>query len=113
MGFENFDDQNLARNVFRAFGSTGVVVPRTRYRLRHESPGATKVEYVTGTEQATLPENWKSCVMVMDANDRFTWIGKKVRPNQTGPNLPPTNTEGYRDMGDGWALSTMATVAAR
>jgi hypothetical protein len=116
MGFENFGNTEETQRVFRAFGSTGVLVPGTRYRLRHASPGATQIEPADGTEQVSLPNDWKSCVMVMDMNDRFTWVGKKVRPDQTGPNAPPTNQNGYRDMGDGWALedeAPAASVAAR
>jgi hypothetical protein len=112
MGFENFGDTALMQQVFRAFGGTGVIVPGTRYKLRNASPGQATAEQVDGSETVSLPNFWKQCVMVMDANDRFTWVGKMVRAEQTGPNFPPTRLEGYRDMGDGWALQATAQAPA-
>jgi hypothetical protein len=115
MGFENFGDDEMTRTCTLAFGRTGVIVPGTRYRLRHGGPGQAAVEPVDGTETASLPQNWKSYVFVMDMNDQFTWVGKNVRPDQTGRNAPPTKLDGYRDMGEGWALQAqgVAPAAAR
>jgi len=48
----------------------------------------------------TLPVHWKQGVLAIDARDRVTWIGKRVRPKQVGP----VHLARYRDAGDPWQL---------
>ena len=60
---------------------------------------ATVVEPATGDERP-LPVHWKQGVLVIDAQNRLTWIGKRVRPEQVGQ----VDLALYQDAGDGWQL---------
>jgi hypothetical protein len=60
---------------------------------------STEVEPATGREPP-LPAHWKEGVLAIDAQDRVTWIGKRVPPDQLGD----LGTGIYRDAGDGWEL---------
>jgi hypothetical protein len=57
------------------------------------------IEPATGQE-LPLPALWRQGVLVIDAQDRLTWIGKRVRPDQVGE----VDLGLYRDAGDGWEL---------
>ena len=65
---------------------------------------ATAVEPATGQEPP-LPVHWKQGVLVLDKQDRLSWIGKKVRPDQVGK----VDLALYRDAGDGWQLRVSRT----
>ena len=99
LGFEHLglgDEEHKA--LLLAFVGDGVAVPGTPYRLRYSGVGmATVVEPATGTEPP-LPAHWKQGVLVIDAQDRLTWIGRKVRPDQVGE----VDLQLYQDVGDGW-----------
>ena len=103
LGFENLGlPAEEHRKIMRAFGGTGVVVPRTSWRLRFaylHGPDSV-VEPVDGTEQAALPNYWRQAALVVGNDDRLTWIGKRVRPEQIGN----VDLRLYRDAGDGWEL---------
>ena len=101
LGFENLGlSSEEYRKVMLAFGGTGVHVPGTAYRLRHATPGHSLVEPADGTEQAALPAHWRQAVFVMGNDERLTWIGKRVRPDQVGR----IDRSHYRDIADGWEL---------
>lgn len=98
LGFENLGLPDEAfREIMMAFGGKGVRVPGTTYRLRHARPMQSAVEPADGTEPV-LPKDWKQAVFVMDANDKFTWIGKRVRPDQIGK----VDMSQYQDAGEGF-----------
>ena len=101
LGFENLslsDDEYKA--LLLAFVGEGVAVPGSPYKLRYTGMGmSTVVEPATGQEPS-LPAHWKQGVRVMDKQDRFSWIGKRVRPNPLGQ----VNLALYQDVGDGWQL---------
>jgi hypothetical protein len=97
LGFENL---GLSAAEFRVivlgFGGSGVGIPGTELRMRFAYPHAV-IEPVDGTETATLPTCWKEGVLVVDDQGVPTWVGKKVRPDQTaGFDLHP-----YQDSGEG------------
>jgi hypothetical protein len=96
LGFENLGLGPQKFNDFlRAFSGMGVAVPNTNWRLRFAYPYAV-VEPTDGTEQETLPDWWKEAVLVTDNQFVPTWIGKRVRPDQTAD----FNLQGYRDVGE-------------
>jgi hypothetical protein len=97
LGFENLGLGPQKFNDFlRAFSGTGVSVPHTKWRLRFAYPYAV-VEAVDGSETETLPGWWKEAVLVTDNQFVPTWVGKRVRPDQTAG----FNLQGYRDVGEG------------
>ncbi|MBX9677484.1 MAG: hypothetical protein K2X38_01890 [Gemmataceae bacterium] len=97
LGFENL---GLAEPEYRAlllgFGGTGVCIPGTSFRMRFAYPHAV-VEPIDGSERATLPASWKEGVLVVNDQGTPTWIGKKVRPDQTAG----FEIEQYQDSGEG------------
>jgi hypothetical protein len=99
LGFENLgltDQQHKA--LLLAFVGDSVAVPGTPLKLRYSGMMmATVVEPATGQEPS-LPAHWKQGVLVINAQDRLTWIGKKVRPDQVGK----VDLGLYLDAGDGW-----------
>ncbi|HZU38699.1 MAG TPA: hypothetical protein VFA18_22420 [Gemmataceae bacterium] len=97
MGFENLGlGPQKFNDLLRAFSGTGVAVPHTSWRLRFTYPYAV-VEPAVGSEQQTLPDWWKEAVLVTDDQFKPTWVGKRVRPDQTAG----FNLQGYRDVGEG------------
>src|SRR4029077_10743673 len=96
LGFENLGLGPQRFNDFlRAFSSAGVAVPNTSWRLRYVYPYAV-AEPADGSEQETLPEWWKEAVLVTDDQFVPTWVGKRVRADQTAG----FNLQGYRDAGE-------------
>jgi hypothetical protein len=89
LGPQKFND------LLRAFSGTGVAVPKGHWRLRFAYPFAV-VEPADGSEQETLPDWWKEAVLVTDDLFVPTWVGKRVRPDQTAG----FNLQGYRDVGE-------------
>jgi hypothetical protein len=83
LGFENL---GLSSPEYRAlvlgFGGSGVCIPGTPSRMRFAYPHAV-IEPVDGSETATLPICWKEGVLVVDDQGLPTWVGKRVRPDQT------------------------------
>lgn len=71
LGFEDLPlPQPEKMAVYRAFMGKGVGVPGTHFRLRQDFPGSTLVEPADGTEQASLPDEWRGAVVVIgDGND--------------------------------------------
>jgi hypothetical protein len=97
LGFENLGMGPGKFNDFlRAFSGTGLAVPHTNWRLRFTYPYAV-VEPADGSEPETLPDWWKEAVLVTDDQFTPTWVGKRVRPDQTAG----VNLQGYRDVGEG------------
>ncbi len=100
LGFENLGLGPTKFNDFlRAFSGAGVAVPNTNWRLRFAYPYAV-VEAANGSEQETLPAWWKEAVLVTDDQFVPTWVGKRVRSDQTAG----FDLRGYRDAGDGFVF---------
>src|SRR5262245_5074201 len=101
LGFENLGlSEADHKALLLAFVGDGVAVPGTPYTLRYTGTMMeTVVEPATG-EEPPLPAHWRQGVLVIDAQDRLTWIGKRVRPDQVGEVALGL----YRDAGDGWEL---------
>lgn len=97
LGFENLGlGPQKFNDLLRAFSGAGVAVPNSTWRLRFVYPYAV-VERADGSEPESLPDHWKQAVLVTDDQFLPTWVGKRVRPDQTvGFDL-----RGYRDAGDG------------
>lgn len=97
LGFENLglSPQEL-RNVMLAFGGGGLCIPGTQMRMRFVYPHAA-IEPIDGSETATLPAWWKEGVLVTDDQLVPTWVGKRVRPDQTAG----FDLQGYNDAGEG------------
>ena len=97
LGFENLGLSSAEhRAIMLGFGGKGICIPGTQLRMRFAYPHAV-IESVDGTETATLPTWWKEAVLVTDDQGVPTWVGKKVRPDQTtGFDLQP-----YKDSGEG------------
>jgi len=96
MGFENLGlGPQKFNDLLSAFSATGVDVPNTSWRLRFAYPYAV-VEPADGTEQETLPGWWKEAVLVNDNQFVRTWVGKRVRSDQTAG----FKLQGYRDLGE-------------
>jgi len=100
LGFDNYGDPTLTRKVLMAFGANGVTVPGTVYRLRLATSLQALVELGDGSETATLPLFWKQTVLVVDNNDRYSWIGQKVPPDQ----YPKIDFTQYTQSPEGWIL---------
>lgn len=97
LGFENLGlSAPEHRAVVLGFGGLGVRIPGTQWRMRFAYPHAV-VEQVDGSETATLPECWKEGVLVVDEQGLPTWVGKKVRPDQTAG----FELQQYQDAGEG------------
>lgn len=110
LAFDNLDLASQEQNkMLLAFVGRGVKVPGTAYRLR--SWGIRSfVEAADGTEEATLPENWKQALLVPTRNhDGFTWIGKRVPKNQIGN----VDFGQYDDAGDGWVQKAGTAPSSR
>lgn len=99
LGFENLGlGPKRFNDYLRAFSGGGVAVPNTTWRLRFAYPHAV-VEPADGSEPEILPDWWKEAVLVTDDQFKPTWVGKRVRPDQTAG----FNLQGYRDVGQGLA----------
>ena len=97
LGFENLGLSSLEhRAIMLAFGGTGVRIPGTQLRMRFAYPHAV-IEPVDGGETATLPTWWREGVLVTDDQGIPTWVGKKVRPDQTAG----IDLQQYKDLGEG------------
>jgi hypothetical protein len=97
LGFENLGlSAPEYRAIVLAFGGTGVSIPGTQLRMRFAYPHAV-IEPVDGSETATLPACWKEAVLVVDDQGVPTWVGKKVRPDQTAG----FDLQAYQDAGEG------------
>lgn len=97
LGFENLGlSPQEHRAIMLAFGGTGVCIPGTQLRMRFAYPHAV-IEPVDGSETATLPPCWKECVLVTNDQGLPTWVGKKVRPDQT----TGFDLKQYKDSGEG------------
>jgi hypothetical protein len=97
LGFENLGlGPQRFNDYLRAFSGTGVAVPHTTWRLRFAYPFAV-AEAADGNEQETLPDWWKAAVLVTDDQFVPTWVGKRVRPDQTAG----FDLQNYRDVGEG------------
>lgn len=102
LGFENLGLSQAEQNeLLQHFAGEGLRIPGTPYRLRyHGLFNYTVVELAQGNEPE-LPPHWSQAVLVMNNQDVFTWIGKRVRPPQLGTVV---DFNKYRDVGDGWEL---------
>jgi hypothetical protein len=98
LGFENLGlSSQEYRAIMLAFGGTGVCIPGSPLGMRFAYPHAV-IEPVDGSETATLPIWWKEGVLVTDDQGVPTWVGKKVRPDQTAG----INLQKYKDSGEGF-----------
>ena len=102
LGFENLGlNQADQTALLQAFCGNGVRIPGTSYKLRyHGFVWYTLVEPSNGDEPE-LPAHWRQVIIVMGDQGVFTWIGKRVRPDQLGAEI---DFSLYRDAGDGWEL---------
>jgi hypothetical protein len=97
LGFENLGlPSQEHRQIMLAFAGTGVGIPDTPFRMRFVYPHA-EIEPLDGSESATLPAWWKEAVLVMDDQSVPTWVGRRVRPDQTAG----FDLQGYKDAGEG------------
>ena len=97
LGFENLGlSPPEHRALVLGFGGTGLCIPGTQFRMRFAYPHAV-IEPVDGSETATLPTCWKEGVLVTDDQGLPTWVGKKVRPDQTAG----FDLHQYQDSGEG------------
>lgn len=98
LGFENLGlSPGEHRKIMPAFGGTGLAIPDTQMRMRFVYPHA-EVEPTDGSETATLPSWWKEGVLVVNDQGTATWVGKRVRPDQTAG----FDLQDYQDAGEGW-----------
>ena len=96
LGFENLGlSAPEHRAILLGFGGAGVCIPGTQLRMRFAYPHAV-IEPVDGSETGTLPTCWKEVVLVIDDLGVPTWVGKKVRPNQT----TGFDLQQYKDSGE-------------
>ena len=97
LGFENLGLTSPEHRVLTmAFGGSGVQIPGTQLRMRFVYPHA-ELEPVDGSELATLPAWWKEAVLVTNDQGDPTWIGKRVRADQTAG----FDLQGFKDAGEG------------
>jgi hypothetical protein len=97
LGFENLGLSPADhRKIMLAFGGTGVCIPGTQWRMRFAYPHS-EIESIDGSESATLPSWWQEGVLVVDDQGIPTWVGKRVRPDQT----TGFDLQGYKDAGKG------------
>jgi len=97
LGFENLGlSSQEHRKIMLAFGGIGACIPGTQMRMRFAYPHA-EIEPVDGSETATLPSWWKEGVLVVNDQTVPTWVGKRVRPDQTAG----FDLQGYKDAGEG------------
>jgi len=97
LGFENLGLSSAEyRAIMLGFGGSGVGIPGTQLRMRFAYPHAV-IEPVDGSETATLPTGWKESVLVINDQGVPTWVGKKVRPDQT----TGFDLQQYHDAGEG------------
>jgi hypothetical protein len=84
LGYENLGTPPAEVDALnKALLGTGLAVAGTQFRIRTEKGGHTIVEPADGSEIACLPPDWKQAVYAFDiGNDKYTWIGKKVRLDQ-------------------------------
>jgi hypothetical protein len=84
LGFENLGVSKAEeRAIYDAFVGHGVAVPNTAYKLRYTKTGITVVEpIVAGEELVVLPEYWAEVVLVIGENNKPSYVGKRVRPEQ-------------------------------
>jgi hypothetical protein len=101
-GFENLglSGEELAK-LEKAFVAMGVGIPESPYKLRYASnPDGPVIELGSG-DDVMLPVHWMQGMYLVDPRTNvYTWIGKRVRPEQVG-NI---DFSLYRDTGDGWEL---------
>lgn len=100
LGFENlslFKDDKQA--LLHAFVGEGVRIPGTDWQLRYLKTGHTHIEPVGDREPLALPEQWRAAVLVMDDNGGWSWIGKRVRPDQVGE----VDLSQYQEHRDGYS----------
>jgi hypothetical protein len=98
LGFENLGlPSEEHHKILLAFGGTGVRIPGTSLRMRFAYPHS-EIESTDGSETAILPTWWKEAVLVVDDQGVPTWVGKRVRPDQTAG----FDLRGYKDAGEGW-----------
>ncbi len=104
-GFENLTLSKAdKRAVMVAFAGSGIRIPGTRYKLRHDHAGYTVIETANGSE-LELPENWKQAVVVT-SNNIPTWIGKLVRiGDQVVDDI--LSRYDYSSSADGWSLTSL------
>ena len=97
LGFENLGLSSTEhRAIMLGFGGTGVCIPGTQLRMRFAYPHAV-IEPVDGSETATLPPCWREGVLVTNDQGLPTWVGKKVRADQTAG----FDLRQYTDSGEG------------
>lgn len=97
LGFENLGlSSQEHRQILLAFGGHGVCIPGTQLRMRFAYPHA-EIEPIDGSETATLPSWWKECVRLTNDQAVPTWVGKRVRPDQTSG----FDLQDYKDAGEG------------
>lgn len=83
LGFENLGlTLDELHSLERQFISGGVCIPDTKWKLRYARSLTTVVELAEAADTYFLPSYWVEGVLVMGYDDRFTWIGKRVRDDQ-------------------------------
>jgi hypothetical protein len=96
-GFENFglEPPDYKKLLFQYNMGNGVRIPGTKLKVKY----GPVTEPADGSEPE-LPSYWREAVLIMDENGKPVFIGKRVRPDQTGT----VDYKNFQDIGIGWML---------
>lgn len=86
LGFENYMLPQAAKHtIYKSFISDGVAIPNSAYKLRYNRTGVTTIEKISADERlALLPDDWFEAILVLGDNNKVTYRGSRVRPDQVG-----------------------------
>lgn len=84
LGFENLRLSPAEKDKIRfAFVNSGVAIPGSDLKLRYARTGVTVIEPIApGEAIITLPDDWMEAVMVIGNDNKPSYVGKLVRPDQ-------------------------------
>ena len=83
LGFGNLElAEAEQRTIYEAYMGEGIGVPGTPYKLRYISTMVAVIEPNEPPVAVSLPADWAEVVLVFDANNKPSFIGKRVRPEQ-------------------------------
>ena len=91
---------DLVKQFIDAFSNKGVAILKTEWKMRYRGGMGVLIEPSDGSEPI-LPIYWKQGVYVVNSQDVFTWIGKRVRQDQLGVKI---DFNLYNDAEDGWEI---------
>jgi hypothetical protein len=98
LGFENLGLPEEDRQTLeRSFGTHGVRIPNSEYKIRCVQAPESVIELSVGDEP-TLPTHWKQGVVSYDEDFIPIWFGRRVRKEQLGR----LDASRYNETPDGW-----------